>query len=117
MAINWEQIVEPLFGTDLVERVGTNTRLGRVGVGEEPQVPGNTATEWEPVAATAVVFGLSWTGDPVVLSPSSCMKLSGGFSLAFTTPSQPVQVGSVGEVVQGGLGGTPVVTPLWAKKK
>ena len=67
-----EQIVEPLFGVDSVERIGTNTRLSRV---EAVQVPGSTATELEPVA---VVTSVSVAGPPVVLSPSSWMKLRGG---------------------------------------
>ena len=41
-----EQIVEPLFGVVKVDRVGTYTRLSRVGVGDgKLQVPGKTATE------------------------------------------------------------------------
>jgi hypothetical protein len=66
-----EQIVEPLFGVDSVEWTGTNTRLCRVGTGfGKLQVPGSAATEWEPVAVELVE---SWTGGPVVLSPSSWM--------------------------------------------
>ena len=45
-----------------VDRLGTYTRLSRVGWADgKLQVPGNTATEWEPVVASAVV---SWTGGP-----------------------------------------------------
>jgi hypothetical protein len=64
-----EQIFESLFGVDKVERTARYTRLSRVGVEEDPQVPGKTATEPLPVAWGAVV---SWTGDPPVTSPSSC---------------------------------------------
>jgi len=63
-----EQIVEPLFGVDLVERIGTNTRLSRTGAGDgRLQVPGSAATEWEPVVVVEVP---SCIGGPPV-SPSS----------------------------------------------
>jgi hypothetical protein len=58
-----QNVVVLEFGVDKVERVGTYTRLSWVGIDEEPQVPGITATEWEPVATATVV---SRAGVPLV---------------------------------------------------